>query len=108
MILVEEKKNIFADKNVLVVGLARSGIGASNLLSACGAKVTVTDSKPRESLEGEIRKLARQVKVITGDNPIDDFESSDKIVVSPGVPLSIQPLLNARSYSGIVESTESR
>jgi UDP-N-acetylmuramoylalanine--D-glutamate ligase len=48
-------------------------------------------------LEGQIRKLARPVKVITGDNPVDVFESSDMIVVSPGVPLSIQPLLNARS-----------
>jgi UDP-N-acetylmuramoylalanine--D-glutamate ligase len=97
VILVEEKKNIFADKNVLVVGLARSGVGASNLLSAFGAKVTVTDSKPRESLEGQIRKLAQPVMVITGDNPVDLFESCDMIVVSPGVPLDIQPLLYARS-----------
>jgi UDP-N-acetylmuramoylalanine--D-glutamate ligase len=96
VILVEEKRNIFADKNVLVVGLARSGVGASNLLSAFGAKVTVTDSKSRESLEGQIRKLAQPVRVITGDNPVDVFESCDMIVVSPGVPLDIQPLLYAR------------
>ena len=97
MILVVEKKNTFADKNVLVVGLARSGVGASNLLSAFGAKVTVADSKSRESLEGQIGKLAKPVRVITGDNPVDVFGSSDIIVVSPGVPLDIQPLLYAKS-----------
>ena len=97
MILVKEKKNIFADKNVLVVGLARSGVGASNLLSALGAKVTVTDSKSWESLEGRIRQLAKSVKVITGDNPMDVFGACDMIVVSPGVPLDIEPLMYAKS-----------
>jgi UDP-N-acetylmuramoylalanine--D-glutamate ligase len=94
---VEEKKNIFAGRNVLVVGLGRSGTGASHLLSALGAQVTVTDSKPRGSLEEQIRQLPGPVRAITGDTPLDVIESSDLIVVSPGVPLDLQPLAHARS-----------
>jgi UDP-N-acetylmuramoylalanine--D-glutamate ligase len=45
MIQVEEKINTFKNKNIVVVGLARSGTGAANLLSALGAKVTITDNK---------------------------------------------------------------
>jgi len=97
VVTVEEKKSIFAGRNVLVVGLARSGVGAANLLSALGATVTITDSKARESLGGQIRSLAGEVRVITGGNPVDVFESSDMIVVSPGVPLNIGPLQKARN-----------
>ena len=44
MITVKEEITTFKDKKVLVVGLARSGVGAANLLSLCGAKVTITNT----------------------------------------------------------------
>ena len=40
----------FEGKHVLVVGMARSGIGAAELLFRLGAIVTVNDSKPEEEL----------------------------------------------------------
>lgn len=83
------------DKNVLVVGLARSGIGAANLLSFFGANVTVTDTKPQSMLEGDMKSLSRSVKAVTGGNPEDAFIKSDLIVVSPGVPMKISPIVNA-------------
>jgi len=33
-------------KKILVFGLARSGVGAANLLAGLGAELTVTDKKP--------------------------------------------------------------
>lgn len=90
-ITVESLKN----KNVLVVGLARSGTGAANLLSFFGANVTVTDTRPQSSLEGEMKRLSRSVKSITGGNPEEAFISADLIVVSPGVPMKISPIVNA-------------
>ncbi len=87
---------IFKDMNILVVGLARSGVGAANLLSALGARVTVTDSKPRGLLQDGIRRLAPSVRVITGGGARGVFDESGMIVISPGVPADIAPLSRAR------------
>jgi len=100
MITIEDNLDImpmtFTDKKVLVVGLARSGIGAASLLSSLGAKVSVSDSKPRSMLESQIKKLPSSVEVITGGNPQEKFSSSEIIVISPGVPGNIPPLKCAR------------
>jgi UDP-N-acetylmuramoylalanine--D-glutamate ligase len=84
------------DKNVTVVGLARSGVGAANLLSDCGAAVTVTDVKPEKALSDQIRKLAPSVRLALGGHPDAVFTSADLIVISPGVPLEIGPIVDAR------------
>ncbi len=100
MITVEDTLDImamtFTDKKVLVVGLARSGIGAASLLDRLGARVSVCDSKPRSMLESQIKQLPSTVEVITGDNPREAFASSDLIVISPGVPCNIPPLKYAQ------------
>lgn len=88
---------IFRDKKVLVVGLKRSGIGAANLLANLGAKVTVTDRKPRELLNGYIERLNSSIEVIAGSHPEHIFQEADLIVISPGVPLNIPPLLKAKA-----------
>jgi UDP-N-acetylmuramoylalanine--D-glutamate ligase len=92
----EEKKMTFKDKNIVVVGLARSGTGAANLLSSLGAHVTITDNKDRSLLELNIKRLLSSVKVVTGGNPPEIFDTADMIVISPGVPLDIPPLERAR------------
>ncbi len=90
------KNGKFKDKNVLVVGLARSGTGAANLLSAIGARVSVTDKRPREFLADNLKRLSPSINVIAGEHPGEVFNTVDLIVVSPGVPLDIPPLLDAR------------
>jgi UDP-N-acetylmuramoylalanine--D-glutamate ligase len=97
MITMQEKINIFKDKNILVVGLARSGTGAANLLYELGAKVTITDTKPRSVLKTNIERLFPTVKVITEGNPSEVFDEADMIVISPGVPLDIPPLESAKA-----------
>lgn len=87
-------------KRVTVVGLARSGAGAANLLAGLGADVTVTDSKTAQQLGAFPEKLGPGVKLELGGHPAGLFENSDLIVVSPGVPMSIPPL-KAASEKGI-------
>ena len=83
-------------KRITVVGLGRSGIGAANLLSELGADVTVTDRKTEEELMDFREKLKSSVRLSLGSHPEDLFVSADMIVISPGVPLSVPPLLKAR------------
>jgi UDP-N-acetylmuramoylalanine--D-glutamate ligase len=97
MISVEEQRMTFKDKNIVVVGLARSGTGAANLLSELGARVTITDTKSRSLLETNIKRLFPAVKVMTEGNPSEAFDAADMIVISPGVPLDITPLESAKA-----------
>jgi UDP-N-acetylmuramoylalanine--D-glutamate ligase len=92
-----EAQEAFRGKNVLVVGLARSGIGAANLLSALGANVQGTDIRSHEILKENISRLQPSVRVHAGGHAEALFSNSDLIVVSPGVPLSIPQIINARS-----------
>ena len=47
----------FEKKKVLVVGMARSGVAAAQLLRAAGAEVTVNDSKTEEELGQQLKQL---------------------------------------------------
>jgi UDP-N-acetylmuramoylalanine--D-glutamate ligase len=86
----------FYEKKIIVVGLARSGVGAANLLASLGAKVTVTDSKGPQHLDKFIKALDPRVSLALGNHPAELFESADLIVISPGVPPDIEPLVVAR------------
>ncbi len=81
-------------KNALVVGLARSGVGAANLLLMSGAAVTVTDRKSEGELEEYVRQLSPDVKRCLGGYP-QSLNDTDFVVISPGVPLTIEPLVKA-------------
>ena len=80
-----------------VVGLARSGIGAANLLSELGAHVTVTDIKTEGDLREFAARLNPSVRLALGSHPEDIFIHADMVVVSPGVPLDIRPLVHAKT-----------
>jgi len=82
-------------KRALIFGLGRSGVGAANLLSRAGAEVTVTDMKPEEELSEYMRRLSPSVKLCLGGYP-RSMNGTDLIVISPGVPLGIEPIVRAR------------
>jgi UDP-N-acetylmuramoylalanine--D-glutamate ligase len=84
------------DKNILVVGLARSGAAAAEFLLSRGARVVVNDAKPESELKGVAGLRAKGVEVVAGSHPPELFEKSDLIVVSPGVPLTLEPFRRAR------------
>jgi UDP-N-acetylmuramoylalanine--D-glutamate ligase len=83
------------DKHVTVVGLARSGKGAANLLSELGAMVTVTDLKTEDQLNDFIPGLKPSVRLALGSHPEDIFAKADMLVISPGVPLDMPPIAMA-------------
>src|SRR5207237_10749632 len=89
-----------AGKNILVVGIARSGVAAARLLAARGATVTANDVKDESQLvrdAGELRDAG--VKLALGGHPESLFVNADLIVLSPGVPADLPPLDIARRRS---------
>jgi UDP-N-acetylmuramoylalanine--D-glutamate ligase len=86
------------NKRVLVVGLGKSGVASALFLKERGARVTVSDSKSEDQLRSAIPALLdKGVAVETGSHGERTFRDQDLIVVSPGVPLEVPQLANARS-----------
>lgn len=85
-------------KKIVVVGMAQTGIATAQFLARGGAQVTVSEAQPLAQLETPAAELARQgVLLETGGHCAETFLSADLIVVSPGVPLDIAPLCQARA-----------
>ncbi len=80
-----------------MVGLARTGIGVVRFLVEQRARVVGTDIRSAEELWPYFSKI-RGLNVGTelGEHRIETFLRSDLIVVSPGVPLNIEPIVAAR------------
>lgn len=88
-------------KNVLVVGMAKSGISAAKLCSRLGAKVTIQDVKSKEELMKSVKEEidildSMAVYMLLGEEPTDIIDSFDLIVLSPGVPTDLEFLNKAR------------
>ncbi len=97
MLTVQEKKLELKSKRVLIVGIGKSGMAASIFAANKGALAVATDIKRMEELNSMADLLEQKgIRVIAGKHPIEEFTSSDLIVVSPGVPLSIEPLRMAK------------
>lgn len=86
--------------NVLVVGLGKTGISTINFLNKIGSGIFVQDNKKRE-------ELSKDVLEVLNVNNIDDskcffqgdevrLEDINLIVVSPGVPLDLDFLIDAK------------
>ena len=77
----------FANKKVLVLGLAKSGESAARLLDKLGAIVTVNDGKPFEENPAAQSLLEEGIKVITGGHPLELLdEDFEWMVKNPGIP----------------------
>jgi UDP-N-acetylmuramoylalanine--D-glutamate ligase len=81
-------------QRVVVVGAARSGVAAAELLAARGAEVVLTDL--RTSLDEEARLREAGVRLELGGHRRETFIAADLIVVSPGVKLTQPDLVAAR------------
>ncbi|KTF20257.1 UDP-N-acetylmuramoyl-L-alanine--D-glutamate ligase [Streptococcus gordonii] len=82
-------KNIasFANKKVLVLGLAKSGESAARLLDKLGAIVTVNDGKPFEENPAAQSLLEEGIKVVTGGHPLELLDENFELMVkNPGIP----------------------
>lgn len=73
-------------KNVLIVGMARSGVAAARLLSRLGAHLTLTDTRTEEQLAGAKAQLSDvQADWRLGREPDGLIGGKDYIVLSPSV-----------------------
>lgn len=81
------KVNQYEGKNVLVLGLAKSGYYAAKLLHELGAQVTVNDASDlaQDSDAQELEQLG--IMVISGSHPENLLDAQfDLIVKNPGIP----------------------
>jgi len=86
-----------AGKQVLVVGLARTGIATALFCAARGARVTATEERPESQIAETAAKLrASGVTLELGGHKAQTFIEQDLIVPSPGVPLMMPALAAAR------------
>lgn len=91
------RREEYHDKTALVIGAARSGTAAAELLLSLGANVILSDLKPREAL-GELPAtlFCPECTLSLGLPPDKHFSSCDLIVISPGIPLDSPILDEAR------------
>jgi len=89
------------NKNILVVGLAKTGVACARFLVSKGARVTVTDMRGEADLTAQLAELA-EFDIVRELERHDaaTFIASDLIVVSPGVPMEL-PQLVAAQQAGV-------
>ena len=84
------KKDFFAGKRVLVMGLGRfgGGVDAAKFAYQAGAKVTVTDLATAEELSDSVKQLKGfpDIEYHLGSHDPTDFKQADIIVVNPVIP----------------------
>ena len=87
----------FKNKKVLIVGFGITGVAVAKYMAKQGAQITVTDSKEKKDLADSISACSElTIEYEFGKHQSRPFQSAELIVVSPGVPLSIKPLEEAR------------
>ena len=97
MTMRQEKPWVLDGKKVLVVGAAATGIAAGRFLASKGAVVTLTDRMPESGFPGLREQMAEiGVNVEFGPHKEETFVNTDGIVLSPGVPVTLDVLKEAR------------
>ncbi len=87
--------NNFPYKNVLVLGLAKSGIATCQVLLRNGLNVTANDLKADLS-NPELIKLKEQgVQITVGEHPLSLLDGIDLVIKSPGIPYHNELISNA-------------
>ena len=80
----------FYNKNVLVCGIAKSGISAAIMLKKLGANVTIQDLKNEENIEQIDFLRKNNIKLYIGKNPDNNLiDSMDLMIISPGLPTDL-------------------
>jgi UDP-N-acetylmuramoylalanine--D-glutamate ligase len=87
-----------AGRRVVVVGAARSGIAAAQLLARRGARVTLTESRASFDEAPRVRDAGVQLEL--GGHRAETLANADLIVTSPGVALE-QPVFDRARNAGV-------
>src|SRR5437773_6752841 len=94
-------RSTLARKKVTVLGLARSGVAAAQLLRTAGAQVTVADAKEESALSDALAELdRREIRVVAGPQYERALAGAELVVISPGVPSGL-PAVREAGRQGI-------
>ena len=90
----------YLNKNVTIFGLGKSGIASARKLASLGANVLASESKStiELSLAEALKRIGAGIEL--GGHTSKSIESTDLIIVSPGVHLDI-PVLEKAKAKGI-------
>lgn len=93
-----DQANAYRNKNVLIVGMGRSGVAATSCMVQLGAHVTINDLKSREQL-GEALDCLETLPITwrLGQKPDDLLPGTDLVLFSSGVPFWSEWIIQARS-----------
>lgn len=88
-------------KNIVVVGLGKSGIASARYCAERGARVIATDKKQEGELHDALKMLqGLPITYSLGRNDPEVFMKADAVLISPGVPHDLPGLSGAKA-SGI-------
>jgi UDP-N-acetylmuramoylalanine--D-glutamate ligase len=87
----------FKNKKTLIVGLGVTGKAVLRFLMQKGASITVTDRGKESEMDVDISALRKKgIRVELGRHEIKTFTRADLIILSPGVPHTLTPVVTAR------------
>ncbi len=85
------------DRKIGIIGMARSGVAAAVLADSFGGKPFVSDNNSAENLSTEIARLESAKIPFEVGRHTDKLLNADYLVVSPGVPLTINIIKKAQA-----------
>ncbi len=85
----------FKNQSVIVVGAGRTGLALCAYFARRQARVTLSDRRCRENLDGLDALQRAGVAFDLGGHTLELFLAADLVVVSPGVPLTIAAIAEA-------------
>ncbi|MDF2722632.1 MAG: murD [Paenibacillus sp.] len=87
---------VYRDREVVILGLARSGVAVAKLFHEHGARVTVNDKKERSLCPEADELAALGISVVCGGHPDSLIHPGVALLVkNPGIPYSIPPVREA-------------
>lgn len=81
---------------ILIIGAARSGVASAEYLLSIGKQIVISDMNTKLAEDVETQLGHASVSYVWGKQPDVTALQPELIVMSPGVPLSIPPVVKAR------------
>ncbi len=95
---VFDKPADLSGKRIAVIGLARTGLACVRFLVRRGAQVVGADGKPADQIADSVHEVASLgAEVVPDFKELEQIDSPELLVVSPGVPCNHPALVQARA-----------
>lgn len=95
-------------KHLVILGAARQGLALADYLSSQGVKITITDQKDEEALQGVKEKFrAGEINWVLGGHPLELLDGADGLGLSGGIPLDI-PIVQQALQRGLPLTNDSQ